>query len=138
MIHFETINLKTKGFNDIVDITKRLNGILEKSGISNGLLTVSVPGSTAGITSIEYEPGLIFDMKKVFEKIAPENGNYKHNETWGDGNGFSHVRAAITGFSRSVPVRNSELVLGTWQQIILMDFDNKSRNRAVSVQIIGE
>ena len=138
MIYFENINLKTEGFTEIIDITEKLNEILDESKISNGLLTVSVSGSTAGITSIEYEPGLISDMKKAYEKIAPENGHYKHNETWGDGNGFSHVRAALTGFSKSVPVKDGELLLGTWQQIIFIDFDNRPRNRSISVQIIGE
>jgi len=133
----DSISVKTKGFTDVVDMTARLQEAASRSKILDGLLTVSVVGSTAGITSIEYEPGLVADLKKIFDRIAPENGDYKHNERWGDGNGFSHIRASLLGFSKSVPVKNGKLVLGTWQQIILVDFDNRSRTRDVFVQVLG-
>ncbi len=134
----DTISVKTKGFTDVLDITSDLSEILNKSGIKNGLMTVSVVGSTAGITSIEYEPGLVADLKKAFEKLIPEKEDYKHNLAWGDGNGFSHIRTSLLGFSKSVPIKNGEMMLGTWQQIVLVDFDNRPRSRNVFVQIIGE
>ena len=134
----DSISLKTKGFTDIIDLTQRLKAILTESKVKNGLMTVSVVGSTAGITSVEYEPGLTADLKKIFEKLIPEGAEYKHNLTWGDGNGFSHVRASLLGFSKSVPVKNRELVLGTWQQIVLIDFDNRPRSRDIFVQVMGE
>ena len=134
----DSISLKTKGFTDIIDITGRLKDILSESKVKNGLMTVSVGGSTTGITSVEFEPGLTADLQKVFENLVPEGAEYKHNLTWGDGNGFSHVRASLLGFSKSIPVKNRELALGTWQQIVLIDFDNRPRSRDIFVQIMGE
>ena len=138
MIYTETINFLTKGFCDIIDVTDEVQKELKKSGISNGLITVSVPGSTAGVTTIEYEPGLIQDLKETFEKIAPSNRSYGHDARWGDGNGFSHVRAAILGASRSFPVQDKKILIGTWQQVVVIDFDNRPRNRSVVINVIGE
>ena len=130
--------IKTKGFTDILDITPQVEKALKESGLKDGILTVFVPGSTAGITTIEYEPGLLKDLPKTLEKIAPSNIDYAHNLTWGDGNGFSHIRSALIKTSFTVPFVNSEMILGTWQQIVLLDFDNRSRNREIIVQIMGE
>ncbi len=111
---------------------------VESSGIADGLATVFVPGSTAGITSIEYESGAVHDLKQAIERLAPMDMHYDHDARWGDGNGFSHVRAALMGASFTVPLAGGGLQLGTWQQIVLCDFDNRSRNREIVVQIIGE
>ncbi len=127
-----------KGFCDIKDITSHVSDFLLESEIKNGLLVVFVPGSTAGITTIEYESGVIKDLCRVIEKLVPSDERYEHNLRWGDGNGFSHVRASLMGPSLSVPVINGRLALGTWQQIVLCDFDNRSRRRRIIVQIVGE
>lgn len=133
----ESLSVHTKGFNDIIDITNEVQSEVTKSGFSEGNTLVFVPGATAGITTIEYEPGLLKDYPEFMEKIVPSNKNYHHDMTWHDGNGFSHVRAALQGASFQVPFKDGRLLLGTWQQIILVDFDNKSRIRNVVVQIIG-
>ena len=106
--------------------------------MKSGILTVFVPGATAGVTTIEYEPGLVHDLKEAFEKIAPRRGEYMHNARWGDGNGFSHVRASFLGPALTVPFGDKGLTLGTWQQIVLVDFDNRPRTREVIFQFIGE
>ncbi len=130
--------VETKGFTDIIDITPRVSQIVSESGIMEGSALVFVPGSTAGITTIEYEPGLLKDYPEFFERIIPSNKRYSHDDTWHDGNGFSHVRAALQGASFTVPFSAGKLLLGTWQQIILVDFDNRGRSRRVIVQINGE
>lgn len=130
--------IKTKGFTDILDITPQVEKALKESGLKDGILTVFVPGSTAGITTIEYEPGLLKDLPNILEKIIPSNVDYAHDMAWGDGNGFSHIRSALIKTSFTAPFVNSQMTLGTWQQIVLMDFDNRSRNREIVVQIIGE
>ncbi|MBU1319727.1 MAG: secondary thiamine-phosphate synthase enzyme YjbQ [candidate division Zixibacteria bacterium] len=132
------IRVDTKGDGDILDLTQQVSESVNKSGISSGIVTVFVPGSTAGITTIEFEPGLQKDLPEFFEKIIPRNKTYHHDETWGDGNGFSHLRAALVGPSLTVPVVSGKLILGTWQQIVLLDFDNRSRQREIVVQVIGE
>ncbi len=101
-------------------------------------MTVFVPGSTAGITTIEFEPGVIQDLRDAIERMAPQTLHYRHDARWGDGNGFAHVRAALLGASISIPVNSKELQLGTWQQVVLVDFDNRSRDREVIIQIVGE
>jgi len=133
----EEFSVSTRGFNDIVDITDSVSEVLRSSGLSEGSALVFVPGATAGITTIEYEPGLLKDYPEFMEKIVPSNKTYHHDATWHDGNGFSHVRAALQGASFTVPFKDGSLLLGTWQQIILVDFDNRSRNRRVVVQITG-
>lgn len=133
-----TFNVETKGHTQIVDITEQLQSTLENAKLSNGNLTVFVSGSTAGITTVEYEPGLLKDLPEVFEQIAPENKRYHHDDTWHDGNGYAHVRSSLLGTSLTVPFSNGRLLLGTWQQVVLIDFDNRSRRRELVVQIIGE
>ena len=138
LVYSDKINLSTKGFCDIVDITDYVNEIVERSKIKNGLVNVFVNGSTAAITIIEYEPNLVKDMKELIEKIVPQNKSYHHNQTWGDDNGFSHLRAALFSPSLTIQLTNSRLELGTWQQVVLCDFDNKQRKREVIVKVIGE
>jgi len=132
------IKLNTKGETDIIDITDSVRDSVMKSGLVKGVATIFVPGSTGGLTTVEYEPGLVQDIKTFFEKIAPKLGSYQHNVKWQDGNGYSHVRASLLGPSISVPFIDKELQLGTWQQIIFIDFDNRPRSREIIVQIMGE
>lgn len=133
-----TIEKSTSGFTDIQDITGEVASLVEESGVRSGTATVFVPGSTGGITTVEYEPGLKKDLPEALEKIAPVGPEYHHDATWGDGNGFSHVRAAFIGPSLTVPFNDGNLTLGTWQQIVFLDFDNKARRRRIVVQIMGE
>jgi len=138
MVKTEQIKVKTQGNCDVVDITEQVSEVVAKSDMSEGIVTVFNVGSTAGITTTEYEPGLVnYDIKAAFEKIAPERGRYEHEETWHDDNGHSHVRASLLGPSLSVPVVDGRLTLGTWQQIILVDFDTRPRTRTVICQIVG-
>lgn len=130
-----SIDLKTKGNCDVLDITKEVGEIVKDSDVSEGNVLVFVPGSTAGLTTIEYEPGLEKDLKGFFERIIPEEKKYFHNEKWGDGNGHSHVRASLLKPDLVVPFNERGLLLGTWQQIVLVDFDNKARDRRVIVQV---
>ena len=132
------VEISTRGHTDIVDITQQVEQVLGESELKNGNLTVFVSGSTAGITSIEYEPGLLKDLPEAFEKIAPTGVTYHHDAAWGDGNGYAHVRAAMLGSSFTVPFDNGKLLLGTWQQIVVIDFDNRPRKRSVVVQMMGE
>jgi secondary thiamine-phosphate synthase enzyme len=139
MVKTEKITVKTKGDCDIVDITGEAARAIAQSGILSGVATFFNIGSTAGITTTEYEPGLVHhDIAAAFEKIAPRAGRYEHEETWHDDNGHSHVRAALLGPSLSVPVVDGRLALGTWQQIVLVDFDTRPRTRTVVCQIVGE
>ena len=138
MVITKSIKIKSRGETDIINITGEVKSVVSKSKIKNGVVTVFVAGATAGLTTVEYEPGLISDLKDAFEKIAPRGGSYAHNERWGDGNGFSHVRASLLGPSLAVPFTGSRLTLGTWQQIILVDFDNRPRSRELVLQIQGE
>jgi secondary thiamine-phosphate synthase enzyme len=138
MIYSETISLSTKGFSDILDITHHVDGVIGHSGIENGLVTVFCSGSTGAITTIEYESGVLRDLQKAIEKIAPSNIPYEHDKRWGDGNGFSHVRAALMKPSLTIPLMQGRLTLGTWQQIVFIDFDNRKRDRNILVHIIGE
>jgi secondary thiamine-phosphate synthase enzyme len=132
------IPISTKGFNDIHDITPSLRQLLEDSGMKEGHLIVFNPGSTGGLTTIEYEPGLLQDFPEMLEKIAPMDVNYKHDQTWHDRNGYAHLRSSLIGPSITIPFEGGRLVLGTWQQVIFLDFDNKSRQRNLHVQIVGE
>ena len=132
----KTITLSTKGFTDITDITDELEKAVQESGRTDGLAVVFVPGSTAAVTTIENEPGVIEDFKRTLEKLVPSGIEYLHNQRWGDGNGFSHVRAALLGPSLSIPFRGSTPLLGTWQQVVVVDFDNRPRNRKVVFQIL--
>lgn len=139
MVKTETLEIATKGNCDIVDITGEVRQAVARSGLMNGTATVFNVGSTAGVTTIEYEPGLVkHDINAAFEKVAPQNGHYEHEKTWHDDNGHAHVRASMLGPSLAVPFCRQELTLGTWQQIVLIDFDTRSRNRKLVCQIIGE
>ena len=134
----KTITEKTAGFCDIIDITPKLRSYLETEKIQNGLVTLFVSGSTAALTTIEHEPGLIEDLKEFVEQHIPSQRRYHHDARWGDHNGFSHLRASLFGPSISIPVENGQTRLGTWQQVILLDFDNRPRTREIIVQLIGE
>jgi len=128
--------IKTKGHNDVIDITDNVVEIVSQSKIKDGLALIFVVGSTAGLTTIEYEPNLVKDLKDFFEKILPENAHYAHDSTWGDANGYAHIRASLLKPNLSVPIENGQLVLGTWQQIVLVDFDNRPRERKIVVKIV--
>ena len=134
----KTFQVKAKGFSDIVDITGQVAGCVSESGLEAGIALAFVAGSTAGITTIEYESGAVSDLRRALSELASEDRDYRHNQRWHDGNGFSHVRAALTGSGFSVPFTGGRLMLGAWQQIVLMDHDNRSRNREVIVQVVGE
>jgi secondary thiamine-phosphate synthase enzyme len=138
MTYSETISLNTKGFSDIIDMTHDVVSVIDRSGVENGLVTVFCPGSTGAVTTIEYETGVLRDLQKVIEKIVPSNTPYEHDKRWGDGNGFSHVRSALMKPSLTIPLIQGRLTLGTWQQIVFIDFDNRKRNRNILVHIIGE
>ncbi len=133
-----SFNIESNGFTDLIDITDEIRSIVKESGFKEGSALIFAPGSTTGITTIEYEPGLLKDYPAFFDKIAPSGDRYHHDETWHDGNGFSHVRAALQGASFTVPFKDASLLLGTWQQVIFIDFDNRSRKRNVVVQLVGE
>ena len=138
MILTERISLNTKGFCDIINITPQVFSILKQSSVANGLITIFCPGSTGSITTIEYESGVLQDLKDALERIAPSDIPYAHDRRWEDGNGFSHVRAALMKPSLTVPLVNGKLTLGTWQQIVFIDFDNRGRHREIVVQIVGD
>jgi secondary thiamine-phosphate synthase enzyme len=137
-IETHSISINTKGNCDIIDITDRIQTTLHGTGMVEGSVLIFAGGSTAGVTTIEYEPGLLKDYPQFFNRIAPVDIPYDHDNTWHDGNGHSHVRAAIQGASSTVPFSGGKLLLGTWQQIILVDFDNRPRKRNVTVQIMGK
>ena len=134
----ESISVKTRGEVDIIDLTEQVEETVSNSGLKNGIVTVFVPGSTGALTTVEYEPGLLEDLPAAFERLAPRNISYEHEKRWHDGNGHSHVRASILGPSLTVPFNDSKLILGTWQQIIFIEFDVRSRVRDLVLQIIGE
>jgi secondary thiamine-phosphate synthase enzyme len=138
MIITENISLLSRGKTDILDITEQVMHKVFNSGLINGVVTIFVAGSTAGLTTIEYESGLVADFKALWDRIAPDNIPYEHNERWGDGNGYAHVRASLLGSSLTIPFSGRKLALGTWQQIIMVDFDNRPRARQVVLQIFGE
>lgn len=134
----DSFQLSTKGFTDIIDVTDQVADAIHRAKVSSGTATVFISGSTAGVTTIEYEPGLLQDLPEAFEKIAPMDARYHHDATWHDGNGFAHVRAAVLGCSLTVPFNDGRMLLGTWQQIVVIDFDNRPRHRQIIVQIMGE
>ncbi len=138
MVHSEKISLNTKGFSDIIDITDQVDSVTGRSKIQNGLVTVFCPGSTGSVTTIEYESGVLRDLQKAIEKIAPSDIPYDHDRRWGDGNGFSHVRAALMKPGLTIPIIKGKLTLGTWQQIVFIDFDNRRRDRDILVHVMGK
>lgn len=133
-----TIQIHSEGENDVIDITQQLSNIVKESNIEKGIVIIFVSGSTAGITTIEYEPGLIHDFPSMLSRIIPKNIEYEHDNTWHDGNGHSHVRASLIGPSLTIPILQGKLTLGTWQQIVILEMDTRPRNRNVIVQIMGE
>ncbi len=137
-VYRSSISLSTAGETDIIDITGRVEKLVADSGVSRGMVNVFITGSTAGLTIIEYERGLVHDLKEAMERIAPRKGNYAHDSRWGDGNGYAHIRASLMGASLSVPLDGGRMMLGTWQQIVLVDFDNRRRDRTLAVTVLGE
>jgi len=138
MVVTRRIGLKTKGNGHILDITGQVAQEVADSGLKDGTVTVFVPGSTGGVTTVEYESGLLSDLQDLFDRLAPSNIHYQHNLRWGDGNGHAHVRASLLGASLTVPFVDKRLALGTWQQIVFIDFDNRPRSRELVLQLMGE
>ncbi len=138
MVITENISLSTHGNTEIIDITEQVARKVSGSGINSGIATIFVAGSTAGLTTIEYEPGLVDDFQSLWNRIVPDSIYYEHDKRWGDGNGHSHIRASLLGSSLTIPFTGKSLSLGTWQQIILVDFDNRPRRRSIVLQIMGE
>ncbi len=138
VVKTQTIQLDTRGNADVLDITDLITRGLAESGIKAGIVTIFCPSSTSGLTTIEYEPGAIRDLQRLFDEIVPPDREYAHNSRWGDGNGHSHIRAALLKASLTVPFVDGRLALGTWQQVVYVDFDNRSRRRNVVLQIMGE
>jgi len=138
MVITQRITLKTKGQCDIIDITPQVAKEVTDSEVNSGTITLFIPGSTAGITIIEFEPRLISDFQAMWDRIIPKDIPYNHDRTWGDGNGYSHIRTSLLGTSLVVPFTNKILTLGAWQQVVLVDFDNRPRSREVVLQIMGE
>ena len=137
-VFYDEITIETKGEVDIINITDDIQDLINKSKIKSGIACVFVPGSTGTITTIEYEPGLMKDFPRALQKIAPKEDYYNHHETWHDDNGHSHVRASLMGPSVTIPIKDSKLLHGTWQQIVFVELDTHPRNRKIIVQIIGE
>jgi secondary thiamine-phosphate synthase enzyme len=138
MVVTSTITLQTEGNGDTVDITSQIQKEINVNNVNSGMVTVFVSGSTAGLTTIEYEPGVVSDFTDMFERIIPKGVKYQHDRAWGDGNGHSHVRASLLGPSLVIPFTDKRLILGTWQQIVFVDFDNRPRSRKIILQIMGE
>jgi len=134
----DSLSFSTGGFSDMKDLTGDVSKKLAENKLQNGIVNLFVPGSTGGLTTIEYESGLVQDFSELMEKIIPSNVTYHHDARWGDGNGFSHVRSSLLGPSLTVPFSDGTLNLGTWQQIVFLDFDNRSRSRTILLQFIGE
>lgn len=132
-----TLSADTTSGTDIIDLTQQVKQKLKESSIHNGTMILFIPGSTASLTTIEFESGAVRDLKNAIERMAPEDLFYEHNERWGDGNGYSHVRAALLGPSLNIPLIDGKLTLGTWQQIVLLDFDNRPRQRKIIMQMTG-
>jgi secondary thiamine-phosphate synthase enzyme len=138
MVVNRQIRLKTQGNSHIQDITEQVSHQVRRSGLKDGIVTLFSPSSTSALTTLEYEPGAVYDLQQLFARIAPEEMDYRHNLRWGDGNGHSHVRHALLGPSLTIPFVEGQLTLGTWQQIVFVDFDTRARSRALVVQMIGE
>lgn len=138
MVYGERITIATKGFSDVHDITHQVTDVLKNSNVTDGIANIFVIGSTASISTIEYEPALVEDFRDQLEKFAPQTMRTRHSETWGDDNGFSHIRATFMGPGITVPVSKGKLVLGTWQQLVIIDHDNRPRSRKIFVQVMGE
>ena len=133
-----TFKISTRGFNDIIDITGQVSRMLKESKVKDGICLISCPGSTAGLTTIEYEPNLVADFKEFLEKLVPSDKPYRHDQTWGEKNAPSHVKSALIKPFLSVPIENGKLVLGTWQQVVLIDFDTRAREREILVKVLEQ
>jgi secondary thiamine-phosphate synthase enzyme len=138
MVITHEFNLSSQGYCDIHNISQEVAGAVQASGLTNGIALVFTPSATSAITTVEYEDGMLADFEAFFERVAAQAWKYEHNERWHDGNGFSHVRAALLGPSLSVPFADKRLMLGTWQEIAFLDFDNRRRSRRIIVQMVGE
>ena len=138
MVVTEYISIDSRGNTDVIDITPECQDIVDSSGFKGGVITVFNPGSTGGLTTIEYEPNLVKDLRNSLEVFAPSDKNYEHEKTWHDDNGSSHIRSSIMGPSISIPFVDGKLTLGTWQQVVFCDFDTRSRNRRLVAQVIGD
>jgi secondary thiamine-phosphate synthase enzyme len=138
MVHGEELKVAGRGFSDVRDITREVQAVVQRSGVRAGLVNVAVIGSTASVSTIEYDPALVEDVKEQLERLVPRNLHSRHSATWGDDNGFSHIRATLMGPSVTVPVVDGAALLGTWQQIVLVDHDNRPRERRAYVQVLGE
>jgi len=136
-IVYDTVFCNTGSGTDIIDITPAVESMIAPSGISDGSVLIFIPGSTAALTTIEYESGAVNDLRDAIERIAPRDIPYRHDQRWGDGNGYAHVRAALLGASLTIPIQGGRLRLGTWQQIVVLDFDNRPRRREIQIQISG-
>lgn len=134
----KTFQISTRGHTDVLDVTSEVARIVAASGIRQGIVNVSGVGSTLGITTLEFEPGCVSDLRRALDQIAPADSNYAHNARWGDDNGYAHLRSALIGTARSFPVSEGRILIGTWQQIVLCDFDDRARNRQVVVTVVGE
>ena len=132
------VQVTTRGNGDVVDITRAVAGRLHDSGVLNGLVTLFVAGSTCALTTLEFESGVVSDLQQLLDRLAPPGADYRHNLRWGDGNGHAHIRHALLGPSLTIPLVDGHLTLGTWQQVVLLDFDNRPRTRSVVVQVMGE
>lgn len=133
-----SIQISTRGNADMIDITGQIQNRINESGLSDGIVTIFSPSSTSGLTTIEYESGCLGDLKRFFDEVAPPDKHYAHNARWGDGNGHSHLRAALLKASFTIPFVSGRMTLGTWQQVIFVDFDNRSRQRELIIQVMGE
>jgi secondary thiamine-phosphate synthase enzyme len=138
MVFGEQFSISTKGHSDITDITERVRRIVSQSSVRSGIVTVFVVGSTASVSTIEFEPALVEDVRTMLEKIVPSDVESRHSQTWGDDNGFSHMRATLMGPGLTAPISEGKIVLGTWQQIVVIDHDNRGRQREIFVQVMGE
>ena len=138
MVVTKRISLQSKGHCDIIDVTPQVEQQIAETDIKDGTVTLFVAGSTAGISTIEFEPGLLSDFPAMWDRIVPTDIPYKHDRAWGEGNGYSHVRASLLGASLVIPFNNKRLTLGTWQQIVVVDFDNRPRSRQIMLQIMGD
>ena len=134
----KNIQVRTQGNGDVLDVTAQISRAVAESGMRQGIVNVAGRGSTLGITTLEYEPGCVADLKNALETLAPTDGEYAHNARWGDENGYAHLRSALMGTSKGFPLAGGQILLGTWQQIVLCDFDNRPRERQVTVTVVGE
>lgn len=138
MVRTESFTLAANGFCDIHDITRQVADVVARAGLADGTVTVFCPGSTCAVTTIEYERGALRDLRRAIEELVPQGREYEHDKLWGDGNGFSHVRAALMKPSLAIPLVGNRLALGRWQQVVFLDFDNRERRREIIVQVVGE